>query len=119
MNSGDSPRITAPPDQRREPGVGTSAHIFPTSATMIGVCMTVLSFSRLDDYSPAFWAIDKIVAVDALVFLASCLLSFLSIRLGERITNGEARLERRAEYVFMIGIAVLAVSAVLLACVIG
>lgn len=89
-----------------------STHILPTSATMVGVCMTVLAISLL---APAgYWRmlVDKLVAIDSLVFLASGLLSFMSMRTGRRV----AELERRAEMIFLTGLALLALSAVALTC---
>ena len=118
MNAPRKKPLDMPSLSSVEGGV-TSAHIFPTSATMLGVCMTVLSLSRLDDQAPAFWLIDKLVAMAAIIFLISCFVSFLSLRLGPRTRVNAAALERRAEYAFMLGIAVLATSAVLLAIAIG
>jgi drug/metabolite transporter (DMT)-like permease len=92
-------------------GNGLSAHILPTSATMIGVCMTVLSIGHLGPHGHIHEMIDKLLAVDALVFLASALLSFMSMRsraLGSRH-------EAWAESVFITGLALLALGAFALA----
>lgn len=67
---------------------GLSAHILPTSATMIGVCMTVLSIGHLHQGGRPRVVLDKLLAIDALVFLASAVVSFLSIR----SRSGAARL---------------------------
>ena len=92
-------------------------HILSTSATMLGVCMTVLSLSRLDDDQISFWLVDKIVAVAGLLFLTSCLCSFLSMRqLNKTVSVSIAsRFERLAESIFMTGISLLALVAVTLA----
>ena len=45
---------------------GLSAHILPTSATMVGVCMTVLSIGHLAPRGDMRVAIDKLLAVDAI-----------------------------------------------------
>jgi len=55
--------------------------------------------------------IDKLLAVDALVFLISAMLSFISMRIGKSGTNHESR----AEVVFIVGIGLLALGAVGLA----
>jgi len=94
---------------------GLSAHILPTSATMIGVCMTVLSIGHLRQGGHSRVFVDKLLAADALVFLASSVLSFMSIR----SPHGGAQHERRAEVVFLLGLAVLAIGAVALAFVIA
>lgn len=93
------------------PGSGLSAHILPTSATMIGVCMTVLSIGQLRPPSESRLLTDKLLAVDALAFLVSALLSFMSMRLKSR----SARLEVQAELVFIVGLGLLALGAIVLA----
>ncbi|MES2052973.1 MULTISPECIES: hypothetical protein [Polaromonas] len=90
---------------------GLSAHILPASATMIGVCMTVLSIGHLGPGSELHMLVDKVLAVDALVFLASALLSFMSMR-TQRFAN---KFEARAELVFITGLGLLALVAVVLA----
>lgn len=55
--------------------------------------------------------IDKLLAVDALVFLISALLSFISMR----TSNSGSGYELRAEVVFIVGLALLALGAMGLA----
>ena len=88
-----------------------SAHILPTSATMIGVCMTVMSIGHLGPRDDMRLVIDRLLAGDALVFLASALLSFISMR----SSRSGARLEAWGEMVFIAGLALLALGAVTLA----
>jgi hypothetical protein len=90
---------------------GLSAHILPTSATMIGVCMTVLTIGHLGAGSSWRMVIDKLLAVDALIFLASALLSFISMK---SVKSGRS-FETRAEMVFITGLSLLAFGAVGLA----
>jgi hypothetical protein len=95
----------------RPMSIGLSAHILPTSATMIGVCMTVLSIGHLGSGGEVRMVMDKLLAVDALVFLTSALLSFMSMR-----TRGvRSRYEVRAELIFITGLGILALVAVVLA----
>lgn len=94
------------------PDPGLSTHILPTSATMVGVCMTVLAISLLAPADYRRTLVDKLVAIDSLVFPASGLLSFTSMRRGRRV----AELERRAEAIFLTGPGLLALSAVVLTC---
>lgn len=54
---------------------------------------------------------DKLLAVDALVFLMRALLSFISMR----SRRSEARFESRAELVFIGGLGLLALGAMVLA----
>ncbi|MDQ0016648.1 hypothetical protein J2W23_005051 [Variovorax boronicumulans] len=90
---------------------GLSAHILPTSATMIGVCMTVMSIGHLGPRDDMRLLIDRLLAIDALVFLASALLSFISMR----SRRSGARLEAWGEMVFIAGLGLLALGAVTLA----
>lgn len=95
----------------RPVGNGLSAHILPTSATMIGVCMTVLSIGHLGPGGDWRMVVDKLLAIDALVFLVSAAMSFLSMR-SQRFG---VRYEARAEAVFIAGLGLLALVAVMLA----
>lgn len=87
-----------------------SQHVLPTSAVMIGVCMTVISILKLVHVGPIDTVIDRLLAFDSLVFLASAALSYASMR-NERHKG----LERHADVTFMIGLMGLAVCSLLLA----
>lgn len=78
---------------------------------MLGVCMTVLSIGHLGPGGDWRLVVDKMLAVDALTFLASAFLSFMSMR-SLRIGG---RLEILAEMLFLLGLAVLAVASMVLA----
>lgn len=92
-----------------------SAHILPTSATMIGVCMTVLSIGHLGPGGEFRMVVDKLLAVDAVVFLVSALLSFTAMR----VEGAGRTLEVHAELIFTGGLVLLALVAVVLAFVIA
>jgi len=106
--------LDAVEDMIRSPG-RAMPHILSTSSTMLGVCMTVLSLSKLNDDPLPYWLIDKLVALAALLFLASCLCSFLSLRSAYRTARASLALERRAEVIFIAGVSMLASAAVILA----
>ncbi len=101
--------------ERRADGRGLSAHILPTSATMIGVCLTALYISLLGPPSAGRVLVDKLLALDGLVFLASAVLSFMSMRLRSRA----ARYESLGENVFVGGLGLLALGALVLAFVVS
>jgi hypothetical protein len=90
---------------------GLSTHILPTSATMVGVCMTVLSIGHFGPGGELRMMGDKLLAVDALVFLVSAMLSFMSMR-SHHIG---ARYETRAEQIFIAGLGMLAMVALVMA----
>ena len=115
MEPAPGPAADAVERVERPLGSGLSAHLLPASATMIGVCMTVLSIGHLGPGGAWRMVIDKLLAVDALVILVSALLSFLSMRLR----GSGPRYEARAELVFIAGLGLLALGAVVLAFVIS
>lgn len=77
-----------------------SHHILPNSATMVGVCIMVISIVKSMGPGLANYLIDKALAIDSLLFMISALLSFLSIR----IKRSTERLERWAEMIFLLGL---------------
>jgi hypothetical protein len=88
-----------------------SSHILPTSATMVGVCMTVLSIGRIAHAGQLGEFIEKLLAIDAVMFLVSAVLSFVSIRVSAR----NAQLERWAEELFLLGLSLSTVATVAIA----
>jgi hypothetical protein len=87
---------------------GVSTHILPTSATMVGVCMTVLSIGRISHAGRLGAFIDRLLALDAVLFLLSAFLSFAAIRLSWQAE----RVEGWAEDVFLLGLSLCAIAAV-------
>ena len=77
-----------------------SQHILPNSATMVGVCMMVITIVKSMHPGLANYLIDKALAIDSLLFMISALLSFSSIRLEQ----SALRLERWAEIIFLLGL---------------
>ena len=89
-----------------------AAHILPTSATMVGVCVTVIGLVRLIETSTAVSTfLDKILAGDSLLFLSAAFSSYLAMR----APRTRRRLETFADVVFMIALFVLAGVAVMVA----
>jgi hypothetical protein len=77
-----------------------SHHILPNSATMVGVCIMVISIVKsLGPGLTNYW-VDKALAIDSLLFMISALLSFSSIRLYQPAVP----LERFAEIIFLLGL---------------
>jgi nitrate reductase gamma subunit len=91
-----------------------SEHIFSVSAGMVGVCITVIGLFRLVSRSAHVDSIaDNLLAVDALVFLASCFLSYLALR--ARKEQQVKRFEQIADYVFLAALTMVSVVGVLIA----
>ena len=87
-----------------------SQHILPTSAQLVGVCMTVISLVKVLHIGQAGSLLDKFLAIDALLFTISAALSYASMR-GEKSEN----FEKYADQFFMLGLFELGGCAILLA----
>jgi branched-subunit amino acid permease len=91
-----------------------SQHIMPTSATMVGVCITLIGIVRLlESHASISTIIDDVTAVAAVLFLLSTLLSFASLRAA---TPGP---ERYADVAFLLGLVMLVVCGFMLAWEVG
>jgi hypothetical protein len=86
-----------------------SRHILPTSAQLVGVCITVISLVKILHIGQIGSLLDKFLAIDALFFTVSAALSYASMRRAE-----SASLEKYADYFFMLGLLELGACAVLL-----
>ncbi len=75
-------------------------HIFTVSSAMVGVCLTVIGLIRVVvTLGKADTLADDCLAVDALLFLTSCLLSYWALR--SRGLRRMHRLERIADGIFI------------------
>jgi threonine/homoserine/homoserine lactone efflux protein len=80
-----------------------AGRIFSTSAQLVGVCLTVIGLFRVvSDLKNINSVADNLMAIDALVFLGSCLLSYLALR-ALRAEQSLA-LEQAADVVFLLGL---------------
>jgi len=78
---------------------GKSSHILSTSATLFGLCYVVftsLKSLRLDKNT----LIDEFTSVSMVLFMTSCIFSFLSVRRPKR----SLMFENIADYVFLAGL---------------
>lgn len=87
-----------------------SRHILPTSAQLVGVCLTVISLVKVLHIGRVGSLLDRFLAIDALLFTISATLSYASMRKGE-----SAKLEKYADQFFMLGLLELGGCAILLA----
>lgn len=86
------------------------SHILNASATLLGLCFVVLTslkVNKLNDESK----IDELTAIAILVFLASCVLSYLSIR-SKNLSS--ERFEKVADVAFLFGLFLLFTIAMLI-----
>ncbi len=84
--------------------VDITIHVFTVSATLVGVCLTVIGIffmSRRLSHIKSFGEV--LIAFDALLFLVSCFLSYAALRM--RRIERRHRQERFAEEVFFAALA--------------
>jgi len=85
-------------------------HIFTASAAMVGVCLTVIGILRVViSLRKADTLGDDLLAVNAMLYLASCLLSYWALR--TRNLGRNHRLERIADAIFLISLVFTAINA--------
>ncbi len=91
------------PEDPRSAHTDLSERILSVSATMVGVCLTVIGLVRVaDELRKVSSLTDNIVAMDSVVFLSSGLLAYASIR--SRKARNRQRLERIADMLFIAGL---------------
>jgi multisubunit Na+/H+ antiporter MnhG subunit len=79
-----------------------SIHILPTSASLLGFCFVILSFIQALEAGDET-VIDELVAVAIVIFLTTCILSYLSMRVKYRA----ASYEKAADIIFLAGLVLL------------
>lgn len=76
-------------------------HIFTVSAAMVGVCLTVIGLMRvIISIHKIDTLADDFLAIDSILFLFSCLLSYWALR--TRSVKRMYRVERCADVIFLI-----------------
>ena len=88
-----------------------SKHILPVAATMVGVCMTVITVMQLAPKNQISSLSDELLAVDSLLFLASTFLSYWALRQS----TVSVKVERWADRLFLLGMALMVIISFLVA----
>ena len=99
----------------RESPATLTGHILPTSATMVGVCVTAIGIVKLMHEGTVGHYVDKLLAVDSIIFVICSLVSFASARMDSRAVQ----LESGAESIFLLGLFLLGIASVFMALNIG
>ena len=82
-------------------------HIFTVSAAMVGVCLTVIGLIRIViTLQRNDTLADDLLAADSLLFLISCILSYVALR--TRKVRRMHKVERIADTVFLAAILLMA-----------
>jgi len=88
-----------------------SPHILNTSANLMGFCFIVLTSVKISNLKESSF-IDEGAALAIILFMTSCLLSFLAMRSKNLSSN---KLERSADIFFLFGLIVLFITTMLIA----
>lgn len=86
-----------------------SPHILNTSSNLLGFCLIVLTSIKIARFNHST-IIDDCTGVAAILLMASCMLSFLSMRSQNEQRSG--RLESIADFVFLAGLVCISVTIV-------
>lgn len=90
-----------------------SIHIFTVSATMLGVCVTLIGLLRVVIViSKVDFVADELLAANAILFLTSCLSSYFALR--TRRKRRMHRLERFADSIFILAMCLMVVVGVII-----
>jgi hypothetical protein len=85
-----------------------SIHIFTVSSAMVGVCLTVIGLIRVViTFGKADTVADDLLAVDAFLFLLSCLISYSALR--NRSKRRMHRMEHIADGIFILAMILMVV----------
>lgn len=105
QNIGMNKELPTKPDNNHNKEGRLADHILPSSATMIGVCMTVISLAHLIPKQSISKHVNEMLAFDSLLFLSSALLSYFSLRHHKKA----GKFERMADVIFLVAISLMVV----------
>lgn len=89
-------------------------HIFSVSAGMVGVCLTVIGIIRVVIVSGSAGTLaDDLLALDALLFLASCLLAYTAMRTST--TRRMRSVEHAADAIFIAALVLMGLTCAVIA----
>ncbi|MFT3934205.1 MAG: hypothetical protein QM726_11355 [Chitinophagaceae bacterium] len=80
-----------------------SSHILNASSNLLGICFILLTSLKLLDKTQKT-VIDEITVVAIILFMTSCIFSFLSIR---NVSRKSAYFEKIADFIFLGGLSLL------------
>ena len=95
----------------RSEDLDVSKHILPVAATMVGVCVTVITIMQIAPKGSISALADVCVALDSLFFLASTFFSYWSLRQK----NSTPISEKYADWFFLAGMTFLVIICFLVA----
>ncbi len=88
-----------------------SKHILPVSANLLGICFLILTLKKLWKVDSVGRVVDKLDVVTILIFLVASFLSYASMRIARR----SDLYEKIADMVFLAGLLLLSLIAIVMA----
>lgn len=83
-----------------------SIHIFETSATMVGVCLTVIGlFKLILQLKSISTMADDLLSIDAMLFLSACGLAYWALRTRSR--RRRHLTEKIADVIFLVALTLM------------
>lgn len=89
-------------------------HIFSVSAAMIGACLTMIGLLNITYSLKKIESLgDELVALDAILFLASCIVSYIAMK--TKLRRRRYLLEKTADVIFLAALLTIALACILIA----
>ena len=85
-----------------------SIHVFTVSATLVGVCLTVIGIMRHLVGVRASHYGQQLIAIDAFMFLICCILSYASLKIHNNLIRKNL-LRAISDYLFITALSLMAV----------
>jgi hypothetical protein len=96
-------------EKNRNEKTFVSHHILPTAANLLGICFIILSFMKVTRMGLET-VIDELMAAAIVIFLVACLFSYASIRSLDKAEP----FEKIADGIFVLGLVLLAITALII-----
>jgi hypothetical protein len=94
--------------------VDITVHIFSVSATLVGACLTVISLFIISRSLNNVRRIgESLLALDAVIFLFSCGIAYTALSMRKK--KRQHKLEKVAEWLFFLGLVIMAMVCILIA----
>lgn len=115
-NGSEEQMISPTPDPNSDPNALSSpeleddicVHIFTASATLVGVCLTVIGIFRISEkLRMVSFLGDDLLSLDAAIFMVSNVLSYVALR--ARLKTKRRQYERFADALFLLGLGLMVV----------
>ncbi|MFH1209143.1 MAG: hypothetical protein V1673_06295 [Candidatus Omnitrophota bacterium] len=95
--------------KKEEIETSISVDVFSVSAAMVGVCLTVIQLIKMNGEQMSNTIVDEILALDSVVFMMACILSFLALK-SKRHSRLKKIMENIGDGCFLLAISTMVVA---------